>query len=388
MSNFSLTMTYIFTLIGLAGCYPKSSADPHSYQSRDSSSLESSWHSSRFRSRTHPFPGVKNVTTNENPGDDESKESETFKLWAEGPNFDTNMPQDVLALESKTAYLSCRVFDRGNKTISWIRHQDLHILTVGRYTYTADLRYQSIYNPEHDEWILQIKYVQKRDSGRYECQISTQPVRSFFVQLRVVDSLPNRHFQQNDGGNLPALDASRTSYGYTKNEGVPKARILGDSDVFMDVGSVLNLTCVVEKTHEKPAFMLWYHGDKTIDYTSPRGGISVLTSTSSEATSTLIITSVGKSDNGKYSCQPANADLASVTVHILDGEHHAAIHTNAALSTRQAAFSFCQISIPNLTTFPPFVLLIVFQLGIFRVMTGWTTPSTSTIYTVTPPRTS
>ena len=70
--------------------------------------------------------------------------------------------------------------------ISWIRHHDLHILTVGRYTYTADLRYKSIYNAEKEEWILQIKGVRRRDSGRYECQISTQPVRSFFVQLHVV----------------------------------------------------------------------------------------------------------------------------------------------------------------------------------------------------------
>ena len=37
-----------------------------------------------------------------------------------------------------------------------------------------------------DEWILQIQYVQKRDAGRYECQLNTQPVRSFFVQLSVV----------------------------------------------------------------------------------------------------------------------------------------------------------------------------------------------------------
>ena len=40
--------------------------------------------------------------------------------------------------------------------ISWIRHSDLHILTVGRYTYTADNRYQSIYNPTSDQWILQV----------------------------------------------------------------------------------------------------------------------------------------------------------------------------------------------------------------------------------------
>ena len=30
--------------------------------------------------------------------------------------------------------------------VSWIRHHDLHILTVGGYTYTADMRFRSIYN--------------------------------------------------------------------------------------------------------------------------------------------------------------------------------------------------------------------------------------------------
>ena len=41
-----------------------------------------------------------------------------FKLWADGPNFDTEMRQDVVALEGKNAYLTCRVIDRGNKTVS------------------------------------------------------------------------------------------------------------------------------------------------------------------------------------------------------------------------------------------------------------------------------
>ena len=70
--------------------------------------------------------------------------------------------------------------------VSWIRHRDLHILTVGRFTYTADPRHKSHYNPSRDEWVLEIKQARRRDSGRYECQISTQPVRSFFVELHVV----------------------------------------------------------------------------------------------------------------------------------------------------------------------------------------------------------
>jgi len=116
-----------------------------------------------------------------------------FRLWSSGPNFDTDLPQDVTGVVGHTAYLTCRVFDRTNSTVSWIRHSDLHILTVGRYTYTADNRYQSIYNPTTDEWILQIKYLQSRDSGMYECQVSTQPVRSFFVRLNILgkSAFPN-----------------------------------------------------------------------------------------------------------------------------------------------------------------------------------------------------
>lgn len=70
--------------------------------------------------------------------------------------------------------------------VSWIRHRDIHILTVGGYTYTSDQRFQANYHAQTDEWILQIKWAQKRDSGIYECQISTQPVRSYFVNLNVV----------------------------------------------------------------------------------------------------------------------------------------------------------------------------------------------------------
>lgn len=72
------------------------------------------------------------------------------------------------------------------RQVSWIRHRDVHILTVGSYTYTSDQRFQATHHKDTDEWTLQIKWAQKRDAGMYECQISTQPIRSFFVHLEVV----------------------------------------------------------------------------------------------------------------------------------------------------------------------------------------------------------
>lgn len=91
--------------------------------------------------------------------------------------------------------------------VSWIRHRDIHILTVGAYTYTSDQRFQANHHTETDEWTLQIKWAQKRDAGIYECQISTQPVRSYFVNLNVVGMLVFSYF------NLPKK--AKFNYVYT-----------------------------------------------------------------------------------------------------------------------------------------------------------------------------
>lgn len=67
-----------------------------------------------------------------------------------------------------------------------MRHRDIHVLTVNTYTYTSDQRFQTAHHKDTDEWTLQIKYVQERDKGSYECQVSTQPVKSYIVSLNVV----------------------------------------------------------------------------------------------------------------------------------------------------------------------------------------------------------
>ncbi|XP_076261687.1 zwei Ig domain protein zig-8-like isoform X4 [Rhynchophorus ferrugineus] len=213
------------------------------------------------------------------------------------PYFDAMTPRNVTALVGKSAYLSCKVRNLGNKTVSWIRHRDIHILTVSSYTYTSDQRFQANHHPESDEWTLQIKWAQKRDAGIYECQISTQPVRSYFVNLNVV---------------------------------VPTAQILGGPDLHVDKGSTINLTCSIKFSPEPPAYIFWYHHDDVISYDSSRGGVSVITEKGDVTTSFLLIQHADISDSGKYSCSPSNADVASVRVHVLNGERPAAMQTGSA----------------------------------------------------------
>lgn len=186
--------------------------------------------------------------------------------------------------------------------MSWIRHRDLHILTVGGYTYTSDQRFQATHSAPADDWTLHIKWAQQRDAGVYECQVSTQPVRSFFVALHVV---------------------------------VPSARILGAPDLHVDKGSTINLTCLIQFSPEPPAYIFWYHEDevsgrKVISYDSSRGGVSVVTEKGAATTSYLLVQDAAPADSGRYSCSPSNAEVASVRVHVLNGERPAAMQTGSA----------------------------------------------------------
>lgn len=70
--------------------------------------------------------------------------------------------------------------------VSWMRHRDIHLLTVGRYTYTSDQRFEAIHHPHTEDFGLRIRYPQRKDSGIYECQIGTTPPMGHFVYLTIV----------------------------------------------------------------------------------------------------------------------------------------------------------------------------------------------------------
>ncbi|XP_011166873.2 zwei Ig domain protein zig-8 isoform X1 [Solenopsis invicta] len=248
-----------------------------------------------------------------------SKNSDTYNQNAleettrSGPYFDKSASKNVTALLGKTTYLNCRVKNLGNKTmtlqVSWVRHRDVHLLTIGRYTYTNDQRFRAIHNPHSDDWTLQIKYPQHRDSGIYECQVSTTPHMSHLVHLNVIE---------------------------------PKTEILGAPELFINRGSTINLTCVVLQSPEPPAYIFWNHNDAIISYDSSRGGVSVVTEKGDSTTSFLLVQEAKPSDSGRYTCNPSNAQPKSITVHVLNGEYPAAMqHGGQAKQPRLYSLLLC-----------------------------------------------
>ncbi|XP_063241441.1 tyrosine-protein kinase-like otk [Bacillus rossius redtenbacheri] len=212
--------------------------------------------------------------------------------------FATDNSSVVTAQTGSTATLPCVVNNIGEGMVSWIRRKDFHLLTVGLTTYTGDERYQAIHAQHSEDWTLQIKFVQHRDAGLYECQVSSHPPMSIFIELKVVEA---------------------------------RAEISGPPEKFLKLGSALRLVCALRQSTEPPVYVFWYHNNRMINYDADRG-VNVSADRPAK-TSTLLIGSAARDHSGNYSCVPNNAQPASTYVHILNGENPAAMqHGGRGLS--------------------------------------------------------
>ncbi|XP_059217531.1 hemicentin-2 [Stomoxys calcitrans] len=230
------------------------------------------------------------------------------------PYLDGYATTNVTAQIGTHAYLPCRVKQLGNKSVSWIRVRDGHILTVDRAVFIADQRFLALKQPDKF-WTLQIKYVQARDAGAYECQVSTEPKVSARVHLQVV---------------------------------VPRTEILGDPDRYVKAGSTVILRCIVRGALEPPTFIMWYHGSEQLSAESRRHKTQVdrnLPEAEGDAHSTigsLIIDSVKKRDTGNYTCSPSNSPSVTVTLNVINGESSASAVTSSAPVTTKT-YSACSL---------------------------------------------
>ncbi|CAD6244226.1 GSCOCG00013304001-RA-CDS [Cotesia congregata] len=210
---------------------------------------------------------------------------------------DNNTVSNVTVQLGGTAFLHCKVRNIGERSISdaeisWIRRRDWHVLTSSLFTYTNDERFQALHPEGSDDWTLQIKYVQERDNGTYECQVSRSTgIISHFVNLNVV---------------------------------IPEAFILGSEEHHVDVGSIISLVCIIEKSPTPPQYVFWYHNNRMINYDTARGSVSVQTEPG-PTQSRLTIQQAVETDSGNYTCRASNTKPASIFVFVTEGDKMAAI---------------------------------------------------------------
>ena len=67
------------------------------------------------------------------------------------------------------------------------------------------------------------------DAGLYECQVSSTPPLSHHIYLSVAE---------------------------------PYTEIVGGPEIYLDEGSMMNITCLVKDSPEPPNYIFWYHNDK------------------------------------------------------------------------------------------------------------------------------
>ena len=80
--------------------------------------------------------------------------------------------------------------------------------------------------PPQVQYIL---YPQMEDAGLYECQVSRTPVMSHYIYLTVAE---------------------------------PYTEIVGGAEIYLDEGSMMNITCLVKDSPEPPNYIFWYHNKK------------------------------------------------------------------------------------------------------------------------------
>ncbi|XP_063980771.1 zwei Ig domain protein zig-8 [Diachasmimorpha longicaudata] len=224
---------------------------------------------------------------------------------------ENNTVSNVTVQLGGTAFLHCKLRNLAERSISdaeisWIRRRDWHVLTSSLFTYTNDERFQALHSEGSDGWTLQIKYVQERDNGTYECQVSRSTgIISHFVNLNVV---------------------------------IPEAFILGSEEHHVDVGSIISLVCIIEKSPTPPQYVFWYHNNRMINYDTARATVNLLTEPG-PTQSRLTIRQAVESDTGNYTCSAANTKVASIYVFVTEGDKMAAIQRRKTSSGERTSGS-------------------------------------------------
>jgi hypothetical protein len=94
---------------------------------------------------------------------------------SKSPTIDTeSTPSNVSAVLGEHAYLVCSVMNLGENVVSWLRHKDTNLLSVGKDKYTQDPRYQVFHDEDADTWTMKVRVklsASNRSSKANEAQL-------------------------------------------------------------------------------------------------------------------------------------------------------------------------------------------------------------------------
>ncbi|KAK8397259.1 hypothetical protein O3P69_004751 [Scylla paramamosain] len=216
-------------------------------------------------------------------------------MWAKALALNTLAPEyqgqnntEVAAQVGGEATLSCYTYHLSDERVAWLKRDDDQLLTVGQEVYAAERRFSVVHADHAEAWELWVKDVKLTDAGQYECQLTTSPPVSFFFTLTVTQA---------------------------------QAMVAGPSEVHIEEGSLLVLECYVKQAPVPPVYIFWYHNNTMVNY-ARQHHIQV---DHQNYTSTLMVARVRRTDAGNYTCQPYLANPANVAVHVVTGEHPAAM---------------------------------------------------------------
>ena len=163
----------------------------------------------------------------------------------------------------------------------------MEILLHGTEPYTKNRRYSGIHNAEEDVWILKIEDARKDDEGKYECQMNSLPVKSHIISLQVLST---------------------------------RVDIIGDEDLYVQIGSSIILTCVVENVSSEDEMMISW---------SKEGMRIKVETLKHNPRSELTLDNVMSHSEGVYECEVASIDRAHIFLHVLDKDRTELLQTSA-----------------------------------------------------------
>eukprot|EP00091_Calanus_sinicus_P020898 TRINITY_DN5974_c0_g1_i8.p1 TRINITY_DN5974_c0_g1~~TRINITY_DN5974_c0_g1_i8.p1 ORF type:complete len:374 (-),score=116.29 TRINITY_DN5974_c0_g1_i8:26-1147(-) len=264
----------------------------------------------------------------------------------EQPEF-MKINRNIAAVVGETAFLPCRVKNLDENTVSWIRADDVTVLSVGHLAFSSDSRISvvQVARPRlsASDWNLSIENVSLVDDGMYECQVNTNPKINYKVHLKVTDpsksaqadspyydvvepapgsgfeqthSVIKKHhkevekegfsmFLHEDGCICPKPQ-------FAKHNKEPKQQkagkenlsltIPGGSIQYVSSGEGVMLECLISGLASPPMSIYWEKGSKVMTV-KERSGVSMETEKMAGVSrSSLYIARTELSDTGNYSC--------------------------------------------------------------------------------------